>query len=131
MRTRNNKNTLDSIIIRSRGDEALFVCVFYLRDHIFILCFKKKKGVEESVLLFWESVVVVHLRDSFVPTDSFANRQCLAHTHRKHTPYDHNYSVQMKHVLCVFPSLYGKQQSPDTISIKVEEDIGGDMPAVG
>ena len=24
--------------VRSRGDEALFVCVFYLRDHIFVLC---------------------------------------------------------------------------------------------
>ena len=43
-----------------------------------------------------------------------------------------NYSVKMKeYVLCVFPSLCGKQQTPDTISIKVEEDIGGGMPAVG
>ena len=43
-----------------------------------------------------------------------------------------NYSVQMKEcLLCVFPSLCGKQQTPDTISIKVEEDIGGGMPAVG
>ena len=42
-----------------------------------------------------------------------------------------NYSVKMKEcVLCVFP-LCGKQQTPDTISIKVEEDIGGGMPAVG
>ena len=40
------------------------------------------------------------------------------------------YSVKMKeYVLCV--SLCGKQQTPDTISIKVEEDIGGGMPAVG
>ena len=23
---------------KSRGDEALFVCIFYLRDHIFVLC---------------------------------------------------------------------------------------------
>jgi hypothetical protein len=43
-----------------------------------------------------------------------------------------NYSVQMKeYVLCVFPSLCGKQQTPDTISIKVEEDIGGGLPAAG
>ena len=43
-----------------------------------------------------------------------------------------NYSVQMKeYVLSVFPSLCGKQQTSDTISIKVEEDIGGGMPAVG
>ena len=43
-----------------------------------------------------------------------------------------NYSVKMKEdVLCVFPSLCGKQQTPDTISIKVEEDIGGGMPAIG
>ena len=43
-----------------------------------------------------------------------------------------NYSVQMKeYVFCVFPSLCGKQQTPDTISIKVEEDIGGGLPAVG
>ena len=46
-----------------------------------------------------------------------------------------NYSVKMKEyvlcVFCVFPSLCGKQQTPDTISIKVEEDIGGGMPAVG
>ena len=39
--------------------------------------------------------------------------------------------VQIKEfVLCVFP-LCGKQQTPDTISIKVEEDIGGGMPAAG
>ena len=31
----------------------------------------------------------------------------------------------------VFPPLCGKQQTPDTISIKVEEDLGGDKPAVG
>ena len=43
-----------------------------------------------------------------------------------------NDSVKMKeYVFCVFPSLCGKQQTPDTISIKVEEDIGGGMPAVG
>jgi hypothetical protein len=43
-----------------------------------------------------------------------------------------NYSVQMKEfVLCVFPSLCGKQQTPDAIFVKVEEDIGGGMPAVG
>jgi hypothetical protein len=36
-----------------------------------------------------------------------------------------------EYVLYVFPSLRGKQQTPDTISIKVEEDIGGGMPAVG
>ena len=43
-----------------------------------------------------------------------------------------NYSVKMKeYVLCAFPSLCGKQQTPDTISIKVEEDIGGGMPAGG
>ena len=43
-----------------------------------------------------------------------------------------NYSVKIKeYVLCVFPSLCGKQQIPDTISIKVEEDIGGGMPAGG
>ena len=43
-----------------------------------------------------------------------------------------NYSVQMKeYVLCVFPSLCGKQQTPDTILIKDEEGIGGGMPAVG
>ena len=43
-----------------------------------------------------------------------------------------NYSVKMKeYVLCVFPSLCGKQETPDTISIKVEEDIGGGLPAVG
>jgi hypothetical protein len=42
------------------------------------------------------------------------------------------YSVKMKeYVFCVFPSLCGKQQTSDTISIKVEEDIGGGMPAVG
>ncbi|CAL8315707.1 unnamed protein product [Arctogadus glacialis] len=35
-----------------------------------------------------------------------------------------------EYVLCLFPSLCGKQQTPDTISIKVEEDIGGGMPAV-
>ncbi|CAL8239252.1 unnamed protein product, partial [Gadus morhua 'NCC'] len=41
------------------------------------------------------------------------------------------YSVKMKeYVFCVFPSLCGKQQTSDTISIKVEEDIGGGMPAV-
>ena len=34
----------------------------------------KKK---ESVLLFWDSVLVVHLRDSFVRTESFANCPCL------------------------------------------------------
>jgi hypothetical protein len=28
-------------IIRSRGDEALFACIFYLRDHIFAICRKK------------------------------------------------------------------------------------------
>ncbi|CAL8240062.1 unnamed protein product [Gadus morhua 'NCC'] len=33
-------------------------------------------------------------------------------------------------VFCVFPSLCGKQQTPETISIKIEEDIGGGMPAV-
>ena len=43
-----------------------------------------------------------------------------------------NYSVKMKeYVLCVFPSLCGKQQTPDTISIKLEEDIGGGMTTVG
>ena len=43
-----------------------------------------------------------------------------------------NYSVLMReYVLCVFPSLCGKLQTPDTILIKEEEDIGGDMPAVG
>ena len=43
-----------------------------------------------------------------------------------------NYSVKIKeYVLCVFPSLCGKQETPDTISIKVEEDTGGGMPAVG
>ena len=43
-----------------------------------------------------------------------------------------SYSVKMKeYVLCLFPSLCGKQQTPDTISIKVEEDIGGGLPAVG
>ena len=36
-----------------------------------------KIGIEESVLLFWESVLVGHLRDSFVLTESFANRPCL------------------------------------------------------
>ncbi|CAL8389825.1 unnamed protein product [Boreogadus saida] len=42
-----------------------------------------------------------------------------------------NCSVQMKGcVLSVFPSLCGKQQTPDTISIKVEEDIGGGMATV-
>ena len=30
-----------------------------------------------------------------------------------------------EYVLCVFPSLCGKQQPPGTISIKVEEDISG------
>ena len=34
------------------------------------------------------------------------------------------------YVLCVFPSC-GKQQTPDTILTKDEEDIGGGMPAVG
>ena len=43
-----------------------------------------------------------------------------------------NYSVKMKeYVLCLFPSLCGKQHTPDTISIKVEEDIGGGLPATG
>ena len=43
-----------------------------------------------------------------------------------------DYSVQMEeYVLCVFPCFCGKQQTPDTISIKVQEDIGGGMPAVG
>jgi hypothetical protein len=43
-----------------------------------------------------------------------------------------NYSVLMKgYVLCVFPSFCGKQQTPDTISIKDEEDIDGGMPALG
>ena len=43
-----------------------------------------------------------------------------------------NYSVLMKeYVLCVFPSLCEKQQTPDTILIKDEEVIGGGMPAVG
>uniref|UniRef100_A0A8C5FNX7 C2H2-type domain-containing protein n=1 Tax=Gadus morhua TaxID=8049 RepID=A0A8C5FNX7_GADMO len=45
-----------------------------------------------------------------------------------------NYSVKMKEyvlcVFCVFPSSCGKQQTPETISIKIEEDIGGGMPAV-
>ena len=27
------ENVVDSINIRSRGDKALFVCIFYLRDH--------------------------------------------------------------------------------------------------
>ena len=43
-----------------------------------------------------------------------------------------SYSVKMKeYVLCAFPSLCGKQQTPDTISMKLEEDIGGGMPATG
>ena len=43
-----------------------------------------------------------------------------------------NYSVQLKeYVSCVFPSSCGKQQTPDTVSIKVEEDIGGGIHAVG
>ena len=63
-----------------------------------------------------------------------------AHTHRKHTPLwfnallvgINNCSVHMeKYVLCVFPSLCGKQQTPVPTSIKVEEDIGGGMPTVG
>ena len=36
-----------------------------------------------------------------------------------------------EYVLCVFPSFCGKQQTPDTILTKDEEDIGGGMPAVG
>ena len=40
-----------------------------------------KIGLEESVLLFWESVVVGHLGDSFVLTESFVNRPCLVQTH--------------------------------------------------
>ena len=35
------------------------------------------------------------------------------------------------YVLCVFPSLCGKQQNPDTVLVKEGEDIGGGMPAVG
>ena len=42
-----------------------------------------------------------------------------------------NYSEQMKGNENVFPSLRGKPETPDTISIKVEEDIGGGIPAVG
>ena len=43
-----------------------------------------------------------------------------------------NFSVQMQeYVLCVFPSLCGKQQTPDTILIKDEEDIVDGIPAVG
>ena len=34
----------DLIDIRWRGDEALFVCIFYLRDHIFVICLKKRKN---------------------------------------------------------------------------------------
>jgi hypothetical protein len=37
-----------------------------------------------------------------------------------------------KNMSCVcFLSLCGKQQTPDTILIKEEEDIGGGMPALG
>ena len=43
-----------------------------------------------------------------------------------------NLSVQMQeYVLCVFPSSCGKQQTPETILIKDEEDFVGGMPAVG
>ncbi|CAL8389857.1 unnamed protein product [Boreogadus saida] len=36
-----------------------------------------------------------------------------------------------EYALSLFPSLCGKQKTPDTISIKVEADIGGGIPAVG
>ena len=32
------ENVIDSINIMLRGDGALFVCIFYLLDHIFVLC---------------------------------------------------------------------------------------------
>ena len=37
----NVENVLDSINIRLRGDEALLVCIFYLRDHVFVSCLQK------------------------------------------------------------------------------------------
>ena len=67
---------------------------------------------------------------------SIQMRGCLCYNSSTH-PWKvqvgiNNYSVQMKeYVLCVFPSLCGKQQTPDTISIKVEEDICGGSPSVG
>ena len=45
-----NENVLDSINIKSRGDEALFIFIFYLRDHIFVLCSKKNLF---SSFTFW------------------------------------------------------------------------------
>ena len=43
-----------------------------------------------------------------------------------------NYSVQMQeYVSFVFPFLCGKQQTPNSILIKDEEDISGGKPAVG
>jgi hypothetical protein len=36
-----------------------------------------------------------------------------------------------EYFLCLFPSLFGKQQTPDTVLIKDEEDICGGMPTAG
>ena len=55
----------------------------------------------------------------------------------KHTPSWFNVSYQCMYmqkltcVLLVFPSLCVKQEAPDVIFIKDEEDMGGCRPAVG
>ena len=41
----------------------------------------KKKRIKESLLLFWESGLVVRLRDSFVVKESFATDPSLACAH--------------------------------------------------
>ena len=64
---------------KSRGDEALFVCIFYLRDHIFVLCLKKKNQ-RTSSSCFGEPVLVVHDQDLFVVNESVATDSSLLNT---------------------------------------------------
>ena len=60
------------------GETTLCSFVSFIYMTIFLFYVKnmlpKKIGIEESVLLFWESVLLGHFRDSFVLTKSFANR---------------------------------------------------------
>ena len=64
-----------------RGETKLrsFVSFIYIPIFLFYVknIYKKKIGIEESVVLFWDSVLFGHLWDSFVLTESFANCPCL------------------------------------------------------
>ena len=66
--------------------------------------FYVKKKIEESVLLFWESVLVIHLRDSFVPTESFVNRTCL----QRHLPTMMADAVVAKRFISIIRKTFGK-----------------------